>query len=67
MKIVKSLRAEFTKLYRIVGGGEKRKNPPKHFASADFGPSEKIRTSGLLNPIQARYQLRYTRISHLLK
>ncbi len=27
-----------------------------------FGPSEKIRTSGLLNPIQARYQLRYTRI-----
>ena len=27
-----------------------------------IGPSEKIRTSGLLNPIQARYQLRYTRI-----
>ena len=49
------------------GGGEKRKNPPKHFASADFGPSEKIRTSGLLNPIQARYQLRYTRIFYLLK
>ena len=27
------------------------------------GPSDYIRTSGLLNPIQARYHLRYTRIS----
>ena len=28
-----------------------------------FGPSDWIWTSGLLNPIQARYQLRHTRIS----
>ena len=32
-----------------------------------FGPSAEIRTRGLLNPIQARYQLRYTRILDAVK
>ncbi len=31
------------------------------------GPSAEIRTRGLLNPIQARYQLRYTRILDAVK
>jgi hypothetical protein len=43
---------------------KKRKSPVFLENTGLFaGPSEKIRTSGLLNPIQARYQLRYTRIS----
>ena len=31
-----------------------------------FGPSDRIRTCGILLPKQARYQLRYTRIQGLL-
>ena len=31
-----------------------------------FGPSDRIRTCGILLPKQARYQLRYTRIRVLL-
>ena len=31
-----------------------------------FGPSDRIRTCGILLPKQARYQLRYTRIQLLL-
>ena len=35
----------------------KKKNELKHNVSARFiGPSVEIRTQGLLNPIQARYQ-----------
>ena len=33
-----------------------------HLSSTHFGPSGATRTPGLLNPNQARYQLRYTRI-----
>lgn len=48
---------------------KKRRKSPVFLENTGLfaGPSEKIRTSGLLNPIQARYQLRYTRIFYLLK
>ena len=34
-----------------------------HKKLVDFGPSDRIRTCGILLPKQARYQLRYTRVS----
>ncbi len=39
-----------------------RKNRLKRRFFKDFGPSDRIRTCGILLPKQARYQLRYTRI-----
>ena len=38
------------------------KKPESHCDSGFFGRSEAIRTPGLLDPNQARYQLRYTPI-----
>ena len=48
---------------------EKRKGEsPQTIDLQDFhlGPSEATRTPGLMDPNHARYQLRYTRIAHLL-
>ena len=46
----------------------KNKSPkPVVLTVSDFcGPSDKIRTCGILLPKQARYQLRYTRIQFVL-
>ena len=35
----------------------------KSYKDTPHGPSDRIRTCGILLPKQARYQLRYTRIS----
>ena len=42
-----------------AGDAEK---PPVSAVFQGFGPSDRIRTCGILLPKQARYQLRYTRI-----
>ena len=38
----------------------------KFYKNTRHGPSDRIRTCGILLPKQARYQLRYTRIQGLL-
>ncbi len=38
----------------------------KSVMNTRYGPSDRIRTCGILLPKQARYQLRYTRICILL-
>ena len=45
--------------FKSVTGPKKREPNGSLF----FGPSDKIRTCGILLPKQARYQLRYTRKS----
>ena len=42
-----------------AGDAEK---PPVPAVFQEFGPSDRIRTCGILLPKQARYQLRYTRM-----
>ena len=40
--------------------------PFKCYKNTRHGPSDRIRTCGILLPKQARYQLRYTRIREIL-
>ena len=49
-------------LYRLSYTSINLKTTPRTKIRGVVGPSAEIRTRGLLNPIQARYQLRYTRI-----
>ncbi len=48
--------------YADTGTPETQKNRQKGGFSKKGGPSDRIRTCGILLPKQARYQLRYTRI-----
>ena len=48
--------------YADTGTPETQKNRQKGGFSKKGGPSDRIRTCGILLPKQARYQLRYTRM-----
>ena len=48
--------------YADAGTPETQKNRLFRRLFWEFGPSDRIRTCGILLPKQARYQLRYTRI-----
>ena len=52
----------------VSGFGKKKRNAGiVSILAFQFGPSDRIRTCGILLPKQARYQLRYTRLFSFLR